>query len=161
MPLYEITSIMRASASQGEVSDLLRRLSQLVLSRNGVIAGVSNWGLHQLTNRMRAHQEYHTHGRYVQLKVIASPLVLRELERNMKLDRNIIRHITLKERNTSIASFANIPPEQLAEAAHVVAARIMQTTTGGPPPHFSQGGGPSGYQANARAAGEGGGAPPS
>jgi small subunit ribosomal protein S6 len=83
----QITSILRAGSTQPEITELLQKMSKIVLDRNGVLAGINSWGLQQLAYRMRAHQEYHTHGRYVQFKVIASPTALKELERNMKLDR--------------------------------------------------------------------------
>lgn len=109
---------MRAASAQPEVHDLLRKLTQIVLERDGVLAAVNSWGLQQLAYRMRAHQEYHTHGRYVQFKVIASPVTLKELERNMRLDRRVLRHMTIKERNTSVASFMDLEPDELAAAAH-------------------------------------------
>jgi len=128
MPLYQITSILKAAAPQSEVNQLLLRLSQIVITNGGVVAGLNNWGLQELAYRMRAHQEYHTHGRFVQFKLVASPGTLRELERNMKLERTVLRHMTIKERNTSIASFNNLDAAGLAEAAHRIAKQLQETT---------------------------------
>jgi len=139
MPLYQITSILRAGSAQGEISELLRKLTQIVIEREGVIAGVNSWGLQQLAYRMRAHQEYHTHGRYVQFKVIASPSTLKELERNMRLDKRVLRHMTIKERNTSMASFAHMDPAQLAAEAHRVSRELMDAPAGENAPFGSQG----------------------
>jgi small subunit ribosomal protein S6 len=128
MPLYQITSILRATAPQSEVHDLMRRLTRIVIDRNGVLASINNWGLQQLAYRMRAHQEYHRQGRYVQFKIVVSPDTLKEVERNMKLDTTVLRFMIIKERNTSIASFANLDPEQLAEAAETLSRQLQQTT---------------------------------
>ncbi len=86
----QITSIVRAASTQSEVTELLSKLSKIILDRDGVVAGINSWGLQQLAYRMRSHQEYHTHGRYVQFRVVASPTTLKELERNMKLDRRYV-----------------------------------------------------------------------
>lgn len=88
MPLYNVTAIARAVSPQGEVHGLLSKLSRIVLQRGGVVAGVSNWGVQDLAYRMKSRQEYHTRGRFMQLKLVASPDALKELERNMKLDGN-------------------------------------------------------------------------
>jgi ribosomal protein S6 len=88
MPLYNVTAIARAGSPQGEVHGLLSKLSRIVLQRGGVVAGVSNWGVQDLAYRMKSRQEYHTRGRFMQLKLVASPDALKELERNMKLDGN-------------------------------------------------------------------------
>eukprot|EP00285_Hemiselmis_virescens_P011229 CAMPEP_0173377936 /NCGR_PEP_ID=MMETSP1356-20130122/1193_1 /TAXON_ID=77927 ORGANISM="Hemiselmis virescens, Strain PCC157" /NCGR_SAMPLE_ID=MMETSP1356 /ASSEMBLY_ACC=CAM_ASM_000847 /LENGTH=142 /DNA_ID=CAMNT_0014330853 /DNA_START=223 /DNA_END=648 /DNA_ORIENTATION=+ len=132
MPLYQITSILRASATQAEVSDTMVKFTNIVLHSNGVLAGINHWGLLELAYRMKAHQEFHTHGRYVQFKVVASPQVLKELERNMRLDPMVVRFMTLKEKNTSIATYSRVPPDQLAAAAHAVARQILEPERGGP-----------------------------
>ena len=88
MPLYNVTAIARAGSPQGEMHGLLSKLSRIVLQRGGVVAGVSNWGVQDLAYRMKSRQEYHTRGRFMQLKLVASPDALKELERNMKLDGN-------------------------------------------------------------------------
>ena len=88
MPLYNVTAIARAGSPQGEVHGLLSKLSRIVLQRGGCVAGVSNWGVQDLAYRMKSRQEYHTRGRFMQLKLVASPDALKELERNMKLDGN-------------------------------------------------------------------------
>lgn len=126
MPMYQITSILRAGSAQHEISELLRKMSQIVLERDGVVAGINNWGLQQLAYRMRAHQEYHTHGRYVQFKIIASPATLKELERNMRLDKHVLRHMTIKEHNTSVAKFMYMDPADLAAQAHRVSKELFK-----------------------------------
>lgn len=107
-----------------------------MIEGGGVVAGLNNWGLQELAYRIKANQEFHTHGRFVQFKLIASPATLKELERNMKLERAVLRHMTIKERNTSIASFASLDPQKLSEAASRVARQLNNTGLGDAPlPH--------------------------
>jgi len=117
MPLYNITAIARAGSPQAEVHGLLSKLSKVVLDRGGLVAGINNWGVQDLAYRMKARQEFHTRGRFMQMKLVASPEALKELERNMKLDERLLRWMIIKEKNTSIAALGSVEEGKLAEAA--------------------------------------------
>jgi ribosomal protein S6 len=131
MPLYSITAIVRAGIPTTEIHSLLTHLSKVVLERNGVVAGVSNFGVQDLAYRMRAQQEFHTEGRYMQLRYIVSPTTLKELERQMKLDPRMLRWMTIKERETSIAAIGSLPPAELAAAASSMLAGFNDMSPSG------------------------------
>jgi small subunit ribosomal protein S6 len=137
MPLYNITAIVRAGIPQQEVHNLLTGLSKIVLTSNGVVASVSNFGIQDLAYRMRAHQEFHTEGRYMQLRYIMSPKTIVELERTLKLDPRMLRWMTIKERETSLAAVGSLPPQDL-----VAAATRMMAGLGMPPQEQP----PAGYE---------------
>ncbi|KAJ1471802.1 ribosomal protein S6 [Baffinella frigidus] len=124
MPLYNITTIVRAGIPAAEVQNLLSTLSKIVIERNGVVASVSNFGIQELAYRMRSQQEFHTEGRYMQLRFIMSPSTLVELDRNMRLDPRMLRWLTIKERETSISSVGSLPPEELVAAASAMFAGL-------------------------------------
>jgi small subunit ribosomal protein S6 len=126
MPLYNITAIARAGSPQAEVHGLLSKMSKIVLDRGGVVAGISNWGVQDLAYRMKSRQEFHTRGRFMQMKLVASPDALKELERNMKLDERLLRWMIIKEKNTSIASLGSIEEGKLAESAHRLFASFSE-----------------------------------
>ena len=126
MPLYNITAIARAGSPQAEVHGLLSKMSKIVLDRGGVVAGISNWGFQDLAYRMKSRQEFHTRGRFMQMKLVASPDALKELERNMKLDERLLRWMIIKEKNTSIASLGSIEEGKLAESAHRLFASFSE-----------------------------------
>ena len=90
MPLYQITTIVRATSSTAEVRSLLMRITQLVLDGKGVLAGVSHWGLQPLAYRMECHQEFHRDGRFLQMKFIMSPQTLAEVDRSMRIDEWVL-----------------------------------------------------------------------
>mmetsp|Transcript_6477 Transcript_6477/g.12640 ORF Transcript_6477/g.12640 Transcript_6477/m.12640 type:complete len:133 (-) Transcript_6477:40-438(-) len=117
MPLYQITAITRAGVAQQQVQSLLTKLSTFVLENNGVVAEVRNWGEQRLAYRMRAHQEYHTHGRIVQLRYVMSPTAVTELQRRMRLDPQVLRFMAMKEKNTSVAMLSHLDPSTMADAA--------------------------------------------
>ena len=126
MPLYQITAIARAGSPQTEVHGLLSKLSKIVLDRGGVIAGINNWGVQDLAYRMKSRQEYHTRGRFMQMKLVTSPAALKELERNMKLDERLLRWMIIKEKETSIASLGSIEEGKLAESANRLFASLSE-----------------------------------
>jgi len=130
MPLYNITAIARAGSPQAEVHSLLTKLSKIVLERGGVVAGINNWGVQDLAYRMKARQEFHTHGRFMQIKLVSSPDALKELERNMKLDDRLLRWMVIKQKNTSIASLGSVEPGKLAESAHRMFASLHEDSSG-------------------------------
>jgi small subunit ribosomal protein S6 len=124
MPLYNITAIARAGSPQTEVHSLLSKLSKIVLERGGVVAGISNWGVQDFAYRMKARQDYHTRGRFMQMKLVTSPEALKELERNMKLDERLLRWMVIKEKNTSIAALGSVKEGKLSETAGRLFASI-------------------------------------
>lgn len=126
MPLYQITAIARAGSPQTEVHGLLSKLSKIVLDRGGVVAGINNWGVQDLAYRMKSRQEYHTRGRFMQMKLVTSPAALKELERNMKLDERLLRWMIIKEKETSIASLGSIEEGKLAESANKLFASLSE-----------------------------------
>ena len=129
MPLYNITAIARAGSPQAEVHGLLTKMSKIVIDRGGVVAGISNCGVQDLAYRMKARQEYHTRGRFMQVKLVTSPDALKELERNMKLDERLLRWMIIKEKNTSIAALGSVEPGKLAESANRMFASLTEDDT--------------------------------
>jgi small subunit ribosomal protein S6 len=144
MPLYQITVIARAGSSAADIHALLTKLNQLVLDKSGVVAGVSNWGVQKLAYRMKAHQEFHTQGRLMQLKFVVSPEALKELTRNMKLDERVLRFMTIKERNTSFMTVGGYEPDQLnASVQKLISARLQDNAITSD--YFNYGSGTGGY----------------
>mmetsp|Transcript_18632 Transcript_18632/g.29031 ORF Transcript_18632/g.29031 Transcript_18632/m.29031 type:complete len:148 (+) Transcript_18632:706-1149(+) len=127
MPLYNITAIARPTRSGTELHTLLNKLSLLVLEKKGVVAGIKNWGEQDLAYTMRSRKEYHSRGHFVQLRYVVSPETLRELERTMKLDERVLRFMTIKEKNTSIASLGSLDPATLSEAARLMMANFDES----------------------------------
>jgi ribosomal protein S6 len=122
--------IARAGSSTADIHALLTKLNKVVLENKGVVAGVSNWGVQALAYRMKAHQEFHSQGRFMQLKFVVSPTALKELERNMKLDERVLRFMTLKDRNTSFMSLGGHNPEDLnASVQKLMSARLQDGAT--------------------------------
>ncbi len=94
------------------------------------MAGIRNWGVQDLAYRMKARQDFHTRGRFMQLKLVASPDALKELERNMKIDERLLRWMIIKEKNTSIASLGSLEQGKLAESANLLFSSLNEDPPG-------------------------------
>ncbi len=96
MPFYEVMTIASARSTAANLVTLMRRVSTEVVKRGGVVRGVDHLGVRPLAYRMKAHQAYHELGRYIRLRVEASPEALRELEHRLRVDEQVVRWLTIK-----------------------------------------------------------------
>ena len=90
MPRYELTLITR-TLSKTNLSHILRRTATSIFQKEGVIRKIENLGEQELPYRMKAHAEWHTHGRYFLFDFYLSPNQLPLLDKELKLDYDVIR----------------------------------------------------------------------
>lgn len=53
-------------------------------------------GIRPLAYRMRSHMKWNTIGRYMRFFLQVSPNTLKEVEHRLKVDEEVVRHMTLK-----------------------------------------------------------------
>lgn len=92
MPLYESVFIARQDISQAQVDGLVERFTGIISEGGGNIAGNEYWGLRNLAFRIRKNRK----GHYVMLNIDAPPTAVAEMERNMRIDEDVVRYMTLK-----------------------------------------------------------------
>ncbi|KXS13687.1 hypothetical protein M427DRAFT_366635 [Gonapodya prolifera JEL478] len=93
--LYELVCIARNHGQDG-VRDLVRQSALFVLDNNGVVRGFQNMGANlPLYQRIKAHQEWHTHGWYWAMQFDSSPSTMQSLLTNLKLDERVVRATTI------------------------------------------------------------------
>ncbi|RXK41183.1 ribosomal protein S6 [Tremella mesenterica] len=99
MPLYEMFCIaVHNQRSPTNLRQLVDTLTNTVHRSGGVVRKIQNLGLGlTLPERMRAHQQYHTHGDHFALHFDVSPLVLRTINETMRRDPMVIRWTILKK----------------------------------------------------------------
>ena len=92
MALYENVFIARQEISSAQV-DALADLFNTVLSENG--GGVKKkeyWGLRSLAFRIKKNRK----GHYMLLNIDAPPAAVHELERQMRINEDILRFLTIR-----------------------------------------------------------------
>ena len=100
MPHYSIMCIATRSAPTSHLVSLFSRIATSLSSSSALLTRIDHLGVRPLAYRMKAHQKWNFHGRYVRLECIASPAALVDVERRLRVDEEIVRFMTLKEKRT-------------------------------------------------------------
>ena len=92
MNLYEHTIIARQDASPTQLKQLQDKYSKIVENNEGDIVKLENWGLMNLSYLIKKNKK----GNYIHFKIKANGKILSELEKNEKIDKNLLRYLTVK-----------------------------------------------------------------
>jgi small subunit ribosomal protein S6 len=92
MPLYENIFIARQDISGAQVDALADGFAQLVADNGGEVKKREYWGLRNLAYRMRKNRK----GHYVLFNLDAPAAAVAELERNMRINEDVLRYLTIR-----------------------------------------------------------------
>jgi small subunit ribosomal protein S6 len=92
MPLYETVYIARQDISTQQVETLTEQMSSFITDGDGNVSKVENWGLRNLAYKVKKNRK----GHYVLLNIDAPIDAVKEMERNMLLSEDILRHMTIR-----------------------------------------------------------------
>jgi small subunit ribosomal protein S6 len=97
MPLYETVFIARNDVTQQQVDAIADAIAAQLDTDNGVEPGTSvkkreYWGLRSLAYRIKKNRKAH----YMLLGIEAKPAALNEMERQLRLNEDVLRFQTLR-----------------------------------------------------------------
>tara|TARA_B100000131_G_scaffold320776_1_gene369774 strand:- start:1008 stop:1355 length:348 start_codon:yes stop_codon:yes gene_type:complete len=92
MNLYEHTIITRPDISPTQIKQLQDKYVKLVEKFDGNIEKIENWGLLNLSYIIRKNKK----GNYIHFKLKGSGKTISELEKNEKLDKSLLKYLTVK-----------------------------------------------------------------
>ena len=92
MNLYEHTIIARQDMSPSQLKQLVEKYSKLVEKLDGSILKTENWGLLNLSYIIKKNKK----GNYFHFKIKGKNKIVSELEKNEKIDKNLLRYMTIK-----------------------------------------------------------------
>ena len=92
MSLYEHTIVARQDTTDGQLNQLREKYSKIVEKFNGKILKTENWGLLNLSYIIKKNKK----GNYIHFKIKADGKIISELEKNEKIDKNLLRYLTVK-----------------------------------------------------------------
>ena len=95
MNLYEHTIIARQDVSPSQLKQIEDKYSKIVVKNNGDIVKLENWGLMNLSYLIKKNKK----GNYIHFKIKGDGKIISELEKNEKLDKNLLRYLTVKVKN--------------------------------------------------------------
>jgi small subunit ribosomal protein S6 len=92
MPLYEHVLIARQDVSQQQVETLVETFKNVITENGGTVSKVEPWGLRTMQYKIKKNRK----GHYTLMNIEASHEAVMEMERQMKLNEDIIRFMTIR-----------------------------------------------------------------
>ena len=92
MNLYEHTIITRQDVSPSQLKQLIEKYSKIVEKLDGDIVKTENWGLLKLSYIIKKNNK----GNYIHFKIKGENKIVLELEKNEKIDKNLLKFMTIK-----------------------------------------------------------------
>ena len=89
---YEIIYIVNPNLNGDDYHELVKKYSEIITNNKGVIVKTEEWGKQRLAYRIRKFYN----GVYVYVEFCAEADSIADLERNLKLDDNILKFQTVK-----------------------------------------------------------------
>ncbi len=91
MPSYETTVIAKAGTSEDQVQALKTKVEGIIQAHQGQLANYEDWG----TRRMSFDIQKESRGRYLYFGFLGNTETVAELERNFRINENVIRFLSL------------------------------------------------------------------
>ena len=118
---YELGFILNPEVSEEQTGAILERIEKIVKNYDGQVVKVNQWGRRRLAYPI----EHHRDGYYVFIDMILTPETVLELDRNLKVSEEVMRHIVKrrdpkavqKEREEREARAAAVATQAQASAA--------------------------------------------
>ena len=92
MAFYESIFIAKQELADSEIKNTITSLKEIIEKNGSKLVDTESWGLRNLAYKIEKNKK----GHYVVLKIDGNGNTLHELERNMRIDENIIRYLSIK-----------------------------------------------------------------
>lgn len=122
MRRYESVWVVHGDLPDEEVQATIDKFGKIITNQGGVLVGIDEWGRRKLAYKIKGTFR----GFYLAADFAGQPAMVRELERNYRIDDRVIRYLTIKKADhvdpaaleAEIAQRAKAPrPEPQAPAA--------------------------------------------
>ncbi|WP_019219676.1 30S ribosomal protein S6 [Bartonella florencae] len=92
MALYEHVFLARQDIAPQQIDELLNLYKGVIEAHGGKVGRVENWGLRPLAYRIRKNRKAY----YVLINVDAPAAAIAEVERQMRINEDILRYMTIR-----------------------------------------------------------------
>jgi len=92
MNYYEHTLIARQDISPSQIKQIEDKYRKIIEGNEGSIKKFESWGLMHLSYLIKKNKK----GNYLHFKIEGKGTTIKELEKNEKLDKNLLRFLTVK-----------------------------------------------------------------
>tara|TARA_B100000886_G_scaffold110924_1_gene74413 strand:- start:622 stop:969 length:348 start_codon:yes stop_codon:yes gene_type:complete len=98
MNFYEHTLITRQDTSPSQIKQIRDKYTKIIEDNDGNIIKFESWGLMHLSYLIKKNKK----GNYLHFKIEGSGKTIRELEKSEKIDKNLLRYLTVKVRKLDV-----------------------------------------------------------
>ena len=95
MSFYENTLVTKQDLGKTELEKIKEKYNEIINNNSGKVIKVEEWGLLNLARKIKRYKK----GFYIHYKFEGSKETLNEINKNIKVDSSIIRHLVVKYKN--------------------------------------------------------------
>ena len=92
MNLYEHTIIARQDIGPSQIKNLKEKYLKIIQENKGNLVQTQEWGLLNLSYLIKKNKK----GNYIHFKIEGDGGLIKELEKNEKIDKNLLRYVTIR-----------------------------------------------------------------
>lgn len=89
---YELTIILKPDLAEEKLEAVIENIRKQITGKGGIIQDTQKWGKRRLAYEIKHNKE----GVYVLFRFQAKPANNRELETNLKISEDVLRHLLIK-----------------------------------------------------------------
>jgi len=98
MSFYENTLVAKQDLLKSELEKIKEKYSEVINSNSGKVIKIEEWGLLNLARKIKKYKK----GFYIHYKFEGNKETLNEINKKIKIDSSVIRHLVVKYKNLDI-----------------------------------------------------------
>ena len=95
MSFYENTLVTKQDLGKTELEKIKEKYNEIINNNSGKVIKIEEWGLLNLARKIKRYKK----GFYIHYKFEGSKETLNEINKKIKFDSSIIRHLVVKYKN--------------------------------------------------------------
>ena len=100
MSFYENTLVAKQDLPKSELEKIKEKYSQIIKDNSGKVIKIEEWGLLNLARKIKRYKK----GFYIHYKFEGNKETLSEINKKIKVDSSIIRHLVVKYKSLDTKS---------------------------------------------------------
>ena len=100
MSFYENTLVAKQDLPKSELDKIKEKQSSIIKNNSGKVIKIEEWGLLNLARKIKRYKK----GFYIHYKFEGNKETLNEINKKIKVDGSIIRHLVVKYKNLDTKS---------------------------------------------------------
>ena len=108
---YEHTIIARQDTSASQIKQIKQKYSDFIVKNKGDVVQTQEWGIMNLSYLIKKNKK----GNYIHFKIKCDGSLIKNLEKSEKLDKNLLRFLTIKVKKFDLETNYFTKEEKLNE----------------------------------------------